>query len=49
MKQAERVPSELCARTINTVIVLEDADFSERPRDVARRRLRFFGAYPYRV
>jgi hypothetical protein len=32
---------------VNTVIVLFDTDFSQRPRNVARGRLRFVGAFPY--
>jgi hypothetical protein len=44
---AAQVPAELRAELVNTVVVLYNADFSPRPRDLARRRLRFFGAYPY--
>jgi hypothetical protein len=45
---AASLPTELCTRTVDTLIALYGADLACRPRDVARRRLRFLGSYPYR-
>jgi hypothetical protein len=43
----ELLPDEVARSQVNTVIVLFDTDFSKRPRNVARGRLRFVGAFPY--
>jgi hypothetical protein len=41
------IPEALREVMVDTVLVLYNADFSHRPRDLAHRRLRFFGAYSY--
>ncbi len=42
------IPAEVRERVVNAVIVLYETDFTERPRDAARRRLRYCGSYPYK-
>lgn len=44
----DKLPTAHSERLVNAVAVLYDADFSERPRDAARRRLTFIGSFPYR-
>lgn len=43
------VPDAMRAVPVTAVILLFDTDFSARPCDVARRRMRFIGSFPYRV
>lgn len=43
----DHLPPAARQTRVNTVIALFDTDFSQRPRDAARGRLRFVGAFPY--
>jgi hypothetical protein len=40
------IAAEPRAELVNMVVVLYNADFSQRRQDIARRRLRFLEAYP---
>ena len=41
------LPDAFATQLIDTVVVMYGADFSQRPTDVARKRMRFAGAYRY--
>ncbi len=44
----EKIPAEFLDMPITTLIAVYDSDFTKRPRDISRRRLRYFGSYPYK-
>ena len=43
----DHLPADARQTPVNAVVVLWNTDFSQRPRNAARNKLRFIGAFPY--